>query len=43
MGYHDLVGIEEMITTSKGAPIKVLIEKDWACLDGERKMRKLAS
>ena len=32
----DLVGFEEAITTSKGSLIKVLIEKDFACLDGER-------
>ena len=32
----DLVGFEEAITTSKGSVIKVLIEKDFACLDGER-------
>ena len=32
----DLVGFEEVITTSKGGVIKVLIEKDFACLDGER-------
>ncbi len=32
----DLVGFEEMITTSKGAQINVLIEKDFACLDGDR-------
>ena len=32
----DLVGFEEVITTTKGSVIKVLIEKDFACLDGER-------
>ncbi|MDQ3016472.1 MAG: hypothetical protein M3R25_07120 [Bacteroidota bacterium] len=32
----DLVGFEESITTSKGIAIKVLIEKDFACLDGVR-------
>jgi hypothetical protein len=32
----DLVGFEETITTSKGREITVLIEKDFACLDGER-------
>ncbi len=32
----DLVGFEEKITTSKGRDISVLIEKDFACLDGER-------
>jgi hypothetical protein len=32
----DLVGFEEAITSSKGSVIRVLIEKDFACLDGER-------
>ena len=32
----DMVGFEEKITTSKGRDISVLIEKDFACLDGER-------
>lgn len=32
----DLVGFEELITTSKGAQINVLVEKDFACLDGDR-------
>ena len=32
----DLVGFEESVTTSKGSVIKVLIEKDFACLDGDR-------
>ena len=32
----DLVGMEETITTPHGSLIKVLIEKDFACLDGER-------
>ena len=32
----DLVGFEEVITTSKGSEIKVLIEKDFACLDSDR-------
>lgn len=32
----DMVGFEEKITTSKGREITVLIEKDFACLDGER-------
>ena len=32
----DLVGFEEKITSSKGRDISVLIEKDFACLDGER-------
>ena len=32
----DMVGFEETITTSKGKEIKVLIEKDWACLDNDR-------
>ena len=30
------VGFEEEITTPKGSKIKVLIEKDWACLDNDR-------
>ena len=32
----DMVGFEEVITTPKGKEIKVLIEKDWACLDNDR-------
>ena len=32
----DLVGFEESITTSKGSMITVLVEKDFACLDGDR-------
>lgn len=36
----DLVGIEEMITTSKGRYIKVFIEKDFACLDADRDEEK---
>ena len=32
----DLVGFEEAIITSKGSVINVLIEKDFACLDGDR-------
>lgn len=30
------VGFDQTITTSKGSDIYVLIEKDFACLDGER-------
>jgi len=30
----DLVGIEGKLTTSKGRNISVLIEKDFACIDG---------
>ena len=30
------VGFDHTITTSKGSDIYVLIEKDFACLDGER-------
>lgn len=32
----DLVGFQETIATSKGSEIAVLIEKDYACLDGDR-------
>ncbi len=32
----DLVGFEELITTAKGSQIHILIEKDFACLDGDR-------
>lgn len=32
----DLVGFDQTITTSHGRDIYVLIEKDFACLDGER-------
>ena len=32
----DLVGFEENIATSKGKIIKLLVEKDFACLDGDR-------
>lgn len=30
------VGFDQTITTSKGSDIYVLIEKDFACLDGDR-------
>lgn len=30
----DLVGFDEKIKTEKGKEIKVLVEKDFACLDG---------
>ena len=30
----DLVGFEEVIDTGKGEAIKILVEKDFACLDG---------
>jgi hypothetical protein len=32
----DLVGFQETIATSKGSALTVLIEKDFACLDGDR-------
>ncbi|MEO5906093.1 MAG: hypothetical protein ABIQ11_05170 [Saprospiraceae bacterium] len=32
----EMVGFEELITTPKGSDIRVLIEKDFACLDGDR-------
>jgi hypothetical protein len=30
----DKVAIEQMVTTSKGEQIKILVEKDFKCLDG---------
>lgn len=36
----DLIGIEQIIRSNKGNDIRVLIEKDFACLDGEREFEE---